>query len=552
MRHFRFLCEYRVKRKMRHFRRSAFIAMLLSMVQDGTPDGTAVRHANKQLLSIVQDGTPDGTSSSFCGMLSERVGLLVGILARGEGRQSTSFLRCSSLRGGGAPRPGFVSGGLLKKGRQRRLAKEAQKKRNLGSFNAERVRKEMRAKKQRTIQKVKRALNKPKYKHVLNQQKDQEVGTGQKRYQVRDVMKALQSGCADEELRTMLKRVRQDGDYSQEDWVGQFQDWPPEPDFEDAADCENSAHEAWAGLEHLLATKLNAAAHTNADVGMDETDRSRVAGGLMHEHASDSQEGTSSDTEDSESDEYLAPPPPVPQAAADSSRPSRLYHEFPEPLKSEAKEESSTQDSESSDEMRSSEAFHQRPSPRTQVRSREYSCALKSRLESAEDKLSADAHFQESMRRWRAGLPNLDSTKAKLVATVDSHASHSGYYKYQTHDPAAEPLLHLLPVTDTLSPSFRDELLVPRSLDVGVGRGELQGDFSRLCAASKDAHHRRFWGVPPGTTFGVLQPFVNPYYHQPLRVRRITAEEEALIVGRGWQHSAGEAYIKSLPDLPVC
>ena len=70
-----------------------------------------------------------------------------------------------------------------------------------------------------------------------------------------------------------------------------------------------------------------------------------------------------------------------------------------------------------------------------------------------------------------------------------------------------------------------------------------------LRAVSKDLHHRRLWGVPPGTSFGALDPFVNPYYRQPIRMRRITPEEEACLLGRGWTHSAGKEDIHSLPVL---
>ena len=58
-----------------------------------------------------------------------------------------------------------------------------------------------------------------------------------------------------------------------------------------------------------------------------------------------------------------------------------------------------------------------------------------------------------------------------------------------------------------------------------------------LRAVSKDIHHRRLWGVPPGTSFGVFDPWVNPYYKQPLRMRRVTPEERAAVQGRGWTHA---------------
>jgi hypothetical protein len=58
-----------------------------------------------------------------------------------------------------------------------------------------------------------------------------------------------------------------------------------------------------------------------------------------------------------------------------------------------------------------------------------------------------------------------------------------------------------------------------------------------LRAASKDAHHRRLWGLPPGTSFGVLDPWVNPYYKEPLRIRHMTAEEKSVIKERGWSHT---------------
>jgi hypothetical protein len=58
--------------------------------------------------------------------------------------------------------------------------------------------------------------------------------------------------------------------------------------------------------------------------------------------------------------------------------------------------------------------------------------------------------------------------------------------------------------------------------------------ISGLRAVSKDIHHRRLWGVRPGTSFGVLDPWVNPYYKQPLRMRHVTPVERKVLQGRGW------------------
>ena len=64
-------------------------------------------------------------------------------------------------------------------------------------------------------------------------------------------------------------------------------------------------------------------------------------------------------------------------------------------------------------------------------------------------------------------------------------------------------------------------------------------DFTRLRAVSKAVHHQRVWGVPPQTSFGVLQPWVNPYYYRPLYtlgVRRLSREQRrALRSAGGWE-----------------
>lgn len=69
--------------------------------------------------------------------------------------------------------------------------------------------------------------------------------------------------------------------------------------------------------------------------------------------------------------------------------------------------------------------------------------------------------------------------------------------------------------------------------------GMTPADFTRLRAVSKAVHFQRVWGVPPQTSFGVLQPWVNPYFYRPLYtlgVRRMSREQRrALRSAGGWE-----------------
>ena len=234
---------------------------------------------------------------------------------------------------------------------------------------------------------------------------------------------------------------------------------------------------------------------------------------------------------------------------------------------------------------------------------------------SAAARLAADGHFQEQLRRWRAGLPNFDLVDlpspprpaadtgegGARAGAGDGEAGDADFEFAYSHDEAAEPLAcDLAPATPgARGPGARGPdaalsrsvaaLAVPPALRLaprgdgwraggaaarqavhapaaggvdGAGFGAGEGvrastragegahafharvgmplaDFTRLRAVSKAVHHQRVWGVPPQTSFGVLQPWVNPYYYRPLYtlgVRRLSREQRrALRSAGGWE-----------------
>eukprot|EP00277_Geminigera_cryophila_P009698 CAMPEP_0179407750 /NCGR_PEP_ID=MMETSP0799-20121207/1693_1 /TAXON_ID=46947 /ORGANISM="Geminigera cryophila, Strain CCMP2564" /LENGTH=546 /DNA_ID=CAMNT_0021179099 /DNA_START=277 /DNA_END=1914 /DNA_ORIENTATION=- len=398
-------------------------------------------------------------------------------------------------------------------------------------------------------------------------------------HEARDVTKALAGGCSDAELQALLDQVRTHHRYEKEDHVGQFDEWPPEPEFgeeDSAAKLVRLERSSLQQLAMLAERKPPSSAGRVAGATEDGDVAEGKLGSLLPRGSSvlegedtetDSEEdAVSGYTQDSESDEILTQPA-GPAKAAPIPGCTRLEHVIPRPLVSGCNEESSIPESESS-EAPSSE---QHRAARRKWQYPEYSIA---------NQLATDTVFQDKLSRWRLGLPNYErpppiapSHAEVPIAHGDDEEDDKYDYLY-SHDDAAEPLDSA--DGDTLDPFFREGLLAPRrstaatasALDDGVGakrgrggrgRGEeaargggryfaeretaaafrervgmSTADFSRLRAVSKAVHHRRFWGVPPGTSFGVFDAWVNPYYKQPLRMRRISAAETALIDGRGW------------------
>eukprot|EP00802_Teleaulax_amphioxeia_P007036 Tamp_07042.p1 GENE.Tamp_07042~~Tamp_07042.p1 ORF type:complete len:394 (+),score=75.45 Tamp_07042:501-1682(+) len=387
-------------------------------------------------------------------------------------------------------------------------------------------------------------------------------------------MKALDGGCSDAQLQALLTKVHENGGYSDEEWDGQYREWPPEPEF--AQDSETGQPlEEHSQVQRLAAlAQQTAAAGLGDDADMEEGDNlaGQVPRGFLELQldAVDSEDTLSTYTEDSKSDDDYVTPPTPPMQDKPIPGCTMLVHSSPDPAKRVPEEEGGVQESESSSEVNSSE---QERRVRRQQHHVEYT---------ADGLLAADAQFQEKMRRWRAGLPNFERPAPTTSPSFDSEQDDR-YDFVGSHDEAAEPFSST--EGTALGQCFRDGLLAPRaeertSTGAGGERGEQQGgqaerdehgdhapaggedrdgggqwngretaaafqhrvgmphaDFARLRAVSKDIHHRRLWGVPPGTSFGVFDPWVNPYYKQPLRMRRVTPEERAAVQGRGWTHA---------------
>lgn len=306
------------------------------------------------------------------------------------------------------PLPGFATGGLLNSGRharQRRLAKEAARKK-YGAKTAMTGVGKRRAARKRAVpphvaaQRAKQVTQAGKREPVPQAGKREMcASTSWLRHQPRDLTKALESGCSDAELRVILQQVRHDGGYGTHAWTGPFKhEWPPEPDFAEADHSQSHA-----------APKKGACLHEEEDAASGNA----ALIGLLDMQGSDEEEGSSTYTEDSLSDDMLPPPA---ARVEDRRIPgcTRLYHTYPEPLKSVPLEESTMHECESSDQTHSSEtAAEEAGGAHRRTEYGEYSI---------EDILAADAGFQDKLNRWRMGLPNFERPDPVLSQTP--HTDH--------------------------------------------------------------------------------------------------------------------------------
>ena len=376
--------------------------------------------------------------------------------------------------GGGVALAGFTPGGMLNQGRQRRLARAALRA-NYRSGSPSGVQK-----KPRTTARRRAAVSLGEQSREKSRREGQRAGrTGAGRVptargrplsvfpaQACDVMKALDGRCSDGELQALLTQAHENGGYSDEEWDGQYQEWPPEPEFAQNPETGQALHELQV---QRLATLL---AHGGAGAG-NGTDTEEVgdAAGklelprgfleLQHLNAGGSEDTLSTCTEDSRSDDDCVTPPPAPVQDKPIPAGVKLYLSFPDPLQRVSEEEGCVQESESSTEVSSSEQERQ-------------ACRQQLHIEYAADGiLAADQDFQEQMRRWRAGLPNFQRPAPTALPHPDSEQDDR-YDFVGSHDEAAEPFSSA--EGTALGPSFRSvcPITVSKETYYSVKRNLLQ------------------------------------------------------------------------------
>ena len=409
-------------------------------------------------------GTPQPQPSTHTWRRCRRTGVgaawLIGLLlplmcsiTEHSERRAPPVLRLRG--GGGVALAGFTPGGVLNQGRQRRLARAALRaKYRSGSLGGVQ-------KKPRTTARRRAAVSLGEQSREQSRRVGQRAGqTGAGREpnvrgrplrvfpaQACDVMKALDGRCSDGDLQALMTQAHENGGYSDEEWDGQYQEWPPEPEFAQDPETGQTLHELQV---QRLATLL---AHqpVGAGAGNDEdTEEVGEAAGqvevprgfleLQHLDAGDSEDSLSTCTEDSRSDDDCVTPPPAPVQDKPIPAGVKLYLSFPDPLQHVSDEEGCVQESESSTEVNSSEQERQ---ARRQQLHIEYA---------ADGILAADPDFQEQMRRWRAGLPNFQRPAPTALPHPDSEQDDR-YDFVGSHDEAAEPFSSA--EGTALGPSFR-------------------------------------------------------------------------------------------------
>jgi hypothetical protein len=342
------------------------------------------------------------------------------------------------LRGGGLPLAGFTPGGMLERGRQRRLARAALRSK-YGTQKTPRPPARNRAAVplgaaeplgERSREQPRRVVGRRAGGKRASAERDSPLHANLSTPWACDVMKALDGGCSDAQLQALLTKVHENGGYSDEEWDGQYREWPPEPEF--AQDSETGQPlEEHSQVQRLAAlAQQTAAAGLGDDADMEEGDNlaGQVPRGFLELQldAVDSEDTLSTYTEDSKSDDDYVTPPTPPMQDKPIPGCTMLVHSSPDPAKRVPEEEGGVQESESSSEVNSSE---QERRVRRQQHHVEYT---------ADGLLAADAQFQEKMRRWRAGLPNFERPAPTTSPSFDSEQDDR-YDFVGSHDEAAEP-----------------------------------------------------------------------------------------------------------------
>ena len=358
------------------------------------------------------------------------------------------------------PLAGFTSGGRLNQGRQRRLAKHAARPRKSSKTGAAHQKPARPGALPGRVEKnriVKGPLQGVKIVPFA-QTSPTLAATAVVGHEARDVTKALASGCSDAELQALLDQVRTHHRYEKEDHIGQFDEWPPEPEFgeeDSAAKLVRLERSSLEQLAMLAERKPPSSAGRGAGATEDGDEAEEKLGSLLPRGSSvlegedtetaEEEDAVSGYTQDSESDEILTQPA-GPAKAAPIPGCTRVERVIPLPLVSGCNEESSIPDSESS-EAPSSE---QHRAARRKWQYPEYSIA---------NQLATDTVFQDKLSRWRLGLPNYErpppiarSHAEVPIAHGDDEEDDKYDYLY-SHDDAAEPLDSV--DGETLDPSFR-------------------------------------------------------------------------------------------------
>ncbi len=344
------------------------------------------------------------------------------------------------LRGGGLPLAGFTPGGMLERGRQRRLARAALRSK-YGTQKIPRSSARNRAAVslgaaeplgERSRQQPRRVGRRAGGKRASSE-RDSPLHANLSAPWACDVMKALDGGCSDSQLQALLTKVYENGCYSDEEWDGQYREWPPEPEF--AQDSETGQPQPLD--EHSLVQRLASLAQQTAAAGLgedaDTEGRGDIAGQvptgfleLQRLDAGHSEDTLSTYTEDSKSDDDCVTPPTPPMTDKPIPGCTKRFHSSPDPAKRVPAEEGGVQDSESSSEFNSSEQERR-------VRRQQHHVEF-----SADGLLAADARFQEQLQRWRAGLPNFERPTPTTSPPSDSEQDDR-YDFIGSRDEAAEP-----------------------------------------------------------------------------------------------------------------
>jgi hypothetical protein len=266
------------------------------------------------------------------------------------------------------------------------------------------------------------------------------------RLQTRDIMKALDNGCSDAELQAMLSQARKDLKLA-EDSDEQFRTWPPETDFEEGDVSENLARVERTAIERLATLASNGTSNAIPKL-VRAVENNTLPVGLLELQALEGGialgDSLSTSTDDSESDDFVTTALPTgrPARLTPGRTRSQIVHVYPDPVRSGRHDESSVGNSESSEDVNSSE---QARAERRKLLRIEYT---------TESKLNADPDFQRRLRRWRAGLPNFERPAPPQSAHAhDAPDAVDGYDYLYSHDDAAEPLSDAEPAT--LGDSFR-------------------------------------------------------------------------------------------------
>lgn len=281
---------------------------------------------------------------------------------------------------------------------------------------------------------------------------------------VRDLMKAIEQGKGDLELRQLMARVRRENGYGTEMPATIFSEWPPEPEFGEvaASDAESERREA-----HVA--KLHHCAESRVSRACAEVDHRPVPLGLVEleqiERDNDSAASVTGSSEDSLSDEYEKQP--AQSLLPPASGCTWLAHMIPEPMISMPTTEGvDSVDSDSCDAASTSE--------------REISAAHYPE-HAATARLDDDFEFQQRLARWREGLPNFERQRPAQLPSACERSDEDSEYEYlYSRDEAAERL-----GSDeggpALGASFRCRLSSPR---LSSPRPPSSGSQSLPCATA--------------------------------------------------------------------